>query len=140
MPIPSRNAIYDAAIRRMTAQALEEAEAYFAREHDRDTREQLADYLRKCAFELGHTPWPGEIPGGTVIQARFGSWKQALETAGLPDPEHPNRPEKFRRVREETQRQRVVYRQKKAQKQQRAKERIKAQEDKRKKNRKSDIT
>lgn len=75
-----------------------------------------------------------------MIQARFGTWEQALTSAGLPEPEHPNRPERFRRVREEIQRQRVVYRRKKAQKQQRAKERVKAQEEKRRKNRKSDIT
>ena len=47
MPTPSRNAIYDATIRRMTACALEEAENRFAVEHAQDTEQQLADYLRK---------------------------------------------------------------------------------------------
>ena len=74
MPTPSRNAIYDATIRRMTACALEEAENRFAVEHAQDTEQQLADYLRKYADELGHTPWPREIPGGVTIQTRFGSW------------------------------------------------------------------
>lgn len=140
MPTPSRNAIYDATIRRMTACALEEAENRFAGEHAQDTEQQLADYLREWAGELGHTPWPREIPGGVTIRARFGSWELAVEKAGLSFPEHPDQPSKFRRVREETQRQRVLYRQKKARKRERAKERMKAQEEKRKKNRQSGIT
>ena len=140
MPTPSRNAIYDATIRRMTACALEEAENRFAVEHAQDTEQQLADYLRKYADEMGHTPWPREIPGGVTIQTRFGSWEAAVAEAGLPFPEHPNRPGKFRRVREETQRQRAIYRQKKAEKRERAKERMKAQEEKRRKNRQSGIT
>lgn len=96
MPTPSRNAIYDATIRRMTACALEEAENRFAVEHAQDTEQQLADYLRKYADELGHTPWPREIPGGVTIQTRFGSWEAAVAEAGLPFPEHPNQPGKFR--------------------------------------------
>ena len=81
MPTPSRNAIYDATIRRMTACALEEAENRFAVEHAQDTEQQLADYLRKYADELGHTPWPREIPGGVTIQTRFGSWEAAVAEA-----------------------------------------------------------
>ena len=104
MPTPSRNAIYDATIRRMTASALEETENRFAGEHAGDTEQQLADYLRRCARELGHTPWPREIPGGMTVQARFGSWELAVAKAGLPLPEHPDQPDKFRRVREETRR------------------------------------
>ena len=94
MPTPSRNAIYDATIRRMTACALEEAENRFAVGHAQDTEQQLADYLRKYADELGHTPWPREIPGGVTIQTRFGSWEAAVAEAGLPFPEHPNQPGK----------------------------------------------
>lgn len=140
MPAPNRNVIYDATIRRMTSQALEEAERHFAQEHSNDTEGQFADYLRKYADELGHTPWPREIPGGVTIQTRFGSWEMAVAEAGLPFPEHPNQPGKFRRVRKETQRQRALYRQKKAEKRERAKERMKAQEEKRRKNRQSGIT
>ena len=130
MPTPSRNAIYDATIRRMTVSALEETENRFAGEHAGDTEQQLADYLRRCARELGHTPWPREIPGGMTVQARFGSWELAVAKAGLPLPEHPDQPDKFRRVREETRHQRDLYRQKKARKRERAKERMKAQEKK----------
>ena len=86
MPTPSRNAIYDATIRRMTACALEEAENRFAVEHAQDTEQQLADYLRKYADELGHTPWPREIPGGVTIQTRFGSWEAAVAEAGCLSP------------------------------------------------------
>ena len=116
MPTPSRNAIYDATIRRMTVSALEETENRFAGEHAGDTEQQLAEYLRRCARELGHTPWPREIPGGMTVQARFGSWELAVAKAGLPLPEHPDQPDQFRRVREETRRQRDLYRQKKARK------------------------
>lgn len=140
MPTPSRNAIYDATIRRMTASSLEAVENRFAGEHAGDTEQQLADYLRRCARELGHTPWPREIPGGMTVQVRFGSWELAVAKAGLPLPEHPDQPDKFRRVREETRRQRDFYRQKKARKRERAKERMKAQEEKRRKNRPSGIT
>lgn len=106
MPTPSRNAIYDATIRRMTVSALEETENRFAGEHAGDTEQQLADYLRRCAREL------------------------AVAKAGLPLPEHPDEPDKFRRVREETRHQRDLYRQKKARKRERAKERMKKKEGK----------
>ena len=53
MPTPSRNAIYDATIRRMTACALEEAENRFAVEHAQDTEQQLADYLSNMRTNWG---------------------------------------------------------------------------------------
>ena len=133
MPTPSRNAIYDATIRRMTACALEEAENRFAVETRAGHGAAACRLPRKYADELGHTPWPREIPGGVTIQTRFGSWEAAVAEAGLPFPEHPNQPGKFRRVREETQRQRAIYRQKNPEKRERAKERMKAQEKKKKK-------
>ncbi|MGN0978009.1 MAG: homing endonuclease associated repeat-containing protein [Faecousia sp.] len=140
MPTPNRNVIYDAAIRRMTAQALEEAECLFAQTHAEDSEEQLAGYLRECAASLGHTPWPREILGGVTIQLRFGTWEKALEQAGLPLPEKQDSPGKYARVREETERQKVIYRQKKAQKRQQAVQRRKLQEEKRSKHHPSGIT
>lgn len=134
MPTPNRNVIYDATIRRMTSQALEEAESRFAEEHADDTEEKLVHYLRECAASLGHTPWPREILGGVTIQARFDTWEKALEKAGLPLPETQDSPGKYARVREETERQKVIYRQKKAQKRQQAKERRKLREEKGNKN------
>ena len=140
MPAPNRNVIYDATIRRMTSQALEEAERHFAQEHSNDTEGQFADYLRECAAALGHTPWPREILGGVTIQLHFGNWEKALEKAGLPLPETQDSPGKYVRIREETERQNVFYRQKKAQQRQKAVQHQKAQEEKRKKNRPSGIT
>ena len=140
MPTPSRNAIYDATIRRMTACALEEAENRFAVGHAQDTEQQSADYLRKYADELGHTPWPREYSGRRDHSDTLRKLGGGCGGGGAAFPEHPNQPGKFRRVREETQRQRAIYRQKKAEKRERAKERMKAQEEKRRKNRQSGIT
>lgn len=61
MPTPSRNAIYDATIRRMTVSALEETENRFAGEHAGDTEQQLADYLRGCARERDTRPGRGKF-------------------------------------------------------------------------------
>lgn len=140
MPTPNRNVIYNATIRRMTSQALEEAERLFAQAHADDTEEQLAHYLRECAASLGHTPWPREILGGVTIQLRFGTWEKALEKAGLSLPETQDSPGKYARVQEESDHQKTVYRQKKAQKKQRSMERLRVQEEKRKKNHLSGIT
>ena len=137
--MPDRNAIYNAAIRRMTLQALEEAERRFSENHANDTEAQLADYLRECAASLGHTPWPREILGGLTIWERFGSWERALGRAGLPRPKAPDSPEKYARIREETERQKTLYRQKKHQKRQKAQQRQKEQLEKRKKNHPSAI-
>ena len=65
---------------------------------------------------MQHTPWPGEIVGGSLIQERFGSWSRALALAKLPAPRTDNQQKSFQRVREETERQKEVYRQKKAEK------------------------
>ena len=86
MVTPSRNEIYEAVIRRMVAEALREQDAQFAETHASDTARQLADYLYRCAMQLGHTPWPGEITGGAFLKQRFGTWEAALTAAKLPPP------------------------------------------------------
>ena len=116
MGYPGRQKIYEATIRRMVLQALEEQEQKFRQEHDTDTDEQLLTYLRSCAFRLNHSPWPGEIVGGTVIEERFGSWNRALSLAKLPHPRTANQQKSFIRVQEEVERQKEVYRQRKAEK------------------------
>lgn len=55
----------------------------WAAEHANDSDEQLLDYLRRCAAELGHTPMRREVPGGTYISERFGNWTVALTVAEL---------------------------------------------------------
>lgn len=120
MAYPGRQNIYESAIRRMVSQALEAEEERFALEHGSDTDEQLLAYLRECAYRLHHSPWPREIPGGKLIEKRFGTWKTALMRARLPANSTPNQYDSFTRVYEETERQKEIYRVKKTEKKQRA--------------------
>ena len=130
MPHPGRNNIYEATIRRMVSQALEAQEQEFAASHGADSNEVLLAYLRDCASALNHTPWPREIVGGSLIEQRFGSWENALVCADLPAPCTPDKLTGFARYQEETQRQKVCYRERKAAKKQRAQQRLKAQKEK----------
>lgn len=116
----------------MVTQALQQQEETFRREHGTDAEGQLIAYLRQCAMELHHVPWPGEILGGTVIAERFGSWENALAAAGLPRPRGQNKPGAFFRVKEEEARQKEIYRQHKAEKRILAEKR-RSQQDARKK-------
>ena len=116
MPYPGRNKIYEAIIRRMVKEALDEHEREFARVHGGDSEEELLDHLRACAQNLGHSPRPGEIDGGRFIEARFGLWETALEKAGLPKATAPNRPSGFARYKAEEERQKALYRERKAEK------------------------
>lgn len=116
MGYPGRQNIYDATIRRMVQKALEEQEQAFALDHETDTDEQLLHYLRESAIRLHHTPWPGEILGGSFIQSRFGSWSHALIQARLPAPRQMSQSQNFARVQAETERQREIYRQRKLEK------------------------
>ena len=130
MPHPGRNNIYEATIKRMVNEALETQEQTFGLDHDADSDEQLLTYLRECALRLGHTPWPREIAGGSMIEQRFGTWKTALLQAKLPQPSTPDKVSGFIRIQEETERQKQLYREKKAAKKQRAQQRMKAQKEK----------
>ena len=123
MGYPGRQNIYEATIRRMVAQALEEQEQQFVREHGEEPDGALLEYLRSWAEAHGRTPWPAEIVGGSWLVRRFGSWEGAVERAGLSPPKPPNRPQACARVREETERQKEVYRQRKAEKKQLAQKR-----------------
>ena len=132
MPHPGRNNIYEATIKRMVNEALEAQEQEFACNRGNDSDEQLLGYLCFCASLLGHAPWPREIVGGSMIEARFGSWETALANAKLPMPTTPNKLTGFTRYVEETERQKIVYREKKAAKKQKAQQRLKAQKEKQK--------
>lgn len=123
MGYPGRHKIFEATLRRMVTQALEAQEMQFRTEHESDSDEMLLDYLRRCAEKCRHTPWPGEIVGGSLLTERFGTWEQVLAAAELPPPHTANRPEGFARVREETEKQRLIYRQRKLEKKKRAEER-----------------
>ena len=130
MPHPGRNNIYDATIKRMVNEALETQEQEFAQNRGGDSDEQLLAYLQFCAELLGHTPWSREIVGGRLIENRFGSWDKALAKAKLPKPTTQDKLTGFARYIEETERQKVVYRQKKAAKKQKAQQRQKMQKEK----------
>ena len=131
MPHPGRNHIYETAINRMVNQALEAQEQEFIRNRSDDSEEQLLAYLRFCAQLLGHSPWPREIVGGSWMEERFGSWDAALTKANLPQPTTPDKPSCFARYYQETERQKLAYREKKAAKKQRAQQRMLAQKEKR---------
>jgi len=120
MAYPGRQNIYEATIRRMVQAALDEQEQLFRQQHEADTDAQLITYLCSRAAQLQHTPWPGEIVGGDFIKERFGTWHQALALAKLPTPRTANQSKTFARVQEETERQKKVYRQRKAEKKMRA--------------------
>lgn len=132
MPHPGRNNIYEATIKRMVNEALEAQEQEFAQYRGNDSDEQLLGYLCFCASLLGHTPWPREIVGGSMIEARFGSWETALANAKLPMPTTPDKLTGFARYQEEEERQKAAYREKKAAKKQKAQQRLNAQKEKQK--------
>ena len=122
MPYPGRNNIYEATIKRMVNEALDAQEQEFIANRSTDSDEQLLSYLCFCANLLGHTPWPREIIGGSLIEQRFGSWEAVLQKANLPKPTTPDKLTGFARYAEETARQKEIYRQKKAAKKQRKEE------------------
>ena len=129
MPHPGRNNIYEATIRRMVNAALEAQEREFAQNRGGDSDAQLLAYLGFCAKALGHSPWPREVVGGSLIEARFGTWEKALIKAGLPRPEQPDKLTAFARYREEVERQKLAYRQKKDEKKQKALQRLNVQKE-----------
>ena len=131
MGYPGRHNIYEATIRRMVTQALEAEELQFRQAHERATDGQLLELFRDWVSVHGYTPWPGELAGGSYLTERFGSWERLVGLAGLNMPTHPNRNQSFTRVKEETDHQKELYRQKKAEKKQLAQKRLAAQAAKR---------
>ena len=131
MPTPSRNDIYEAVIRKMVTQALEEQEVIFEQEHGQDTDQALIGYIQNCTKELGYSPRFKEIIGWRRLEQRLGSWGDALQKAGLP-PAVKCSVTKLPRILAETERQKELYRQQKAEKKLRSRQRLEAQERKKK--------
>ena len=127
---PDRNAIYNAVINRMVRESLEQKEEDFAIAHAQDSDAELLVYLRQCAAELRHSPWPREIVGWKYLTERFEDWNEMLRRAHLPMPMTPNKVYSFQLVLEETKYQKQVYRQKKEEKKAKAAERRKLQAEK----------
>ena len=117
---PDRNKIYNAVIHRMVVNSLEEKERAFLKNHGEDSNEVILDYLRHCATELRHSPWPKEIIGWRLISERFGTWEKALEAAKLSKPVTANKPSSFRLVQRERALQKEIYRQRKLERQQKS--------------------
>ena len=107
----------------MVNEALDAQEQEFSLYRGADSDEQLLVYLCFCASILGHTPWSREIVGGSLIVQRFGSWGNALMKANLPKPAAPDKLTSFTRYQEEVERQKILYRKKKAAKKQLAQQR-----------------
>ena len=120
MSKPTRNQLYDATIRRMVVQALAKKEKDFAETHREDTDEMLLEYLIRSASELEHTPCPKEILGWEYLLQRFGTWKTAVEKAGLPAAQTSANSEKFPIYQAEVELQKKLYRVKRAEKKARA--------------------
>ena len=131
MPTPSRNDIYEAVIRKMVNQALEEQEDAFEQIHRSDPEDALVAYLQHCAEVLGYSPRYKEIVGWRLLEQRFGSWSDALQRAGLP-PAARCPVTKLPRILEETEKQKELYRRKKAEKKLRNRQRMESQERKKK--------
>ena len=127
---PNRNAIYNAVINRMVRESLEQKEEDFAIAHAQDSDAELLIYLRQCAAELRHSPWPREIVGWKYLTERFEGWNEMLRKAHLPMPTTPNKVSSFQLVLEENKYQKQVYRQKKEEKKAKAAERRKLQAEK----------
>ena len=132
MGYPGRHNIYEATIRRMVTQTLQAQELQFRQDHARDTDAQLLGLVRDWVSVHGYTPWPLEMTGGSFLTERFGSWERLVRLAGLTPPTHPNWPQSFRRIKEETRQQMELYRSKKAEKKKLAQKRIAEQTAKRK--------
>lgn len=128
MCYPGRGEIYESVIRNRVAKALDEKETEFAEKYDSASDEVVLEYVKSCAEKLKHSPWPREIIGGKYLAERFGNWRNVLRNAELPNPKTPDIFEKFEIVREETENQKILYRQKKAEKKERRRQKAAAKE------------
>ena len=136
MPTPSRNDIYEAVIRKMVTQALEEQEMIFEQNHGQDPDEALILYLCDSAMQLGYSPRYKEIIGWRLLERRFGSWSEALQRAGLPSA--PRCPvTSLPRIRKVTEKQKELYRRRKAEKKLKNRQRMETQTRKKKETRES---
>lgn len=130
MPTPSREEIYRAVIKKMITKALEEQECFFEQNHGEDTDQELLELLRQQAEVLGYSPKYKEIPGWRLYEQRFDSWNRALALADLA-PCGKCVLTKLPRYVEEENRQKELYRQRKAEKKLLAEQRRIQQEAKR---------
>ncbi len=72
-----------AAERAQERSELRERDSQWAEAHRGLTDEELLDYVRQCAAELGHPPMTKEVEGGRYIANRFCGWPVCLQLAGV---------------------------------------------------------
>ena len=69
-------------IHKWTHQIIEEQNSAFRLAHEQDTDEELREYVRRQAAELGFMPHPLEFQGGLYIQERLGNWDKLALSLG----------------------------------------------------------
>ena len=52
----------------------------FIIQHQNDTKDELAIYLKACMEDIGHPPARVEVIGGDFLEYRFESWSKALRS------------------------------------------------------------
>lgn len=82
----TRGEFFENTARKRAMKALSGKEHAFPEEHAQDTNEELLDYVKACAKEIGRSPAACEVIGGNYIAKRFGSWERALWFIGLSKP------------------------------------------------------
>ncbi len=55
----------------------------YIKRYKKESDEQLYQYLRDIADELGRIPKKSEVPAFGYIKSRLGSWPRILEKAGI---------------------------------------------------------
>lgn len=116
-------ALAERQIAKRTKAALEARDAEFAEQHAETPLPQLAQYLRRCAETLKHSPSPSEVDGGDFIETRFGSWEAAMREAKLSPPKSMRKLSDTARYKGEKARQEPLYREERKKKKQFKRER-----------------
>lgn len=70
-------------IHKWTHQIIVEQNSAFRIAHEKDTDEELRDFVRKQAAQLGFMPHPLEIQGGLYIRERLGDWDELALGLGI---------------------------------------------------------
>ena len=110
------NAWYLKTMHIRTRDALAARDARFERMHGDDRREQLLDFVRARAKELGCVPDLHEVTGAQMIIRRFGTWTAVLRAAGLPEQKRSCTLTQSERYKAEYARQQELYREEKRKK------------------------
>ena len=94
-----------------TREALHRQNLLFPQTHKEADEQQLLQYVKDFAEELGHSPDACEVIGGSYIAQRFGGWEKVLEAAGLSSTGEISCPEKRLIYKKEFKRQLKALRQ-----------------------------